>query len=76
MAFEPAEINDLKPLAGKVLAKHLGGKSKYQDEYMLAAMVLMGIMGKVTLLEKSAQVHRLVPRAPVAAEPVAEPPAS
>jgi len=55
-----------------VLAKHLGGKSKYQDEYMLAAMVLMGIMGKVTLLEKSASVTRLVPRAAMP-EPSVEP---
>lgn len=72
MAFEPAEVANMAPLAGKVLAKHLGGKSKYQDEYMLAAMIVMGIMGKVTLLEKQAAVHRLVPRA-ASADASAEP---
>jgi hypothetical protein len=71
MAFEPHEIDGMTPLAGKVLEKHLGGKSKYQDEYMLAAMIVMGILGKVTLLEKAASVHRLVPR--TASEPAAEP---
>lgn len=62
MAFTPPEVAQMAPLTGKVLAKHLGGKSKYQDEYLLAAMVLMGIMGKITLLEKSAQVIHMAPR--------------
>lgn len=59
MAFSTEEVQHLAPLTGKVLAKHLGGRSKYQDEFLLATMVLSGIMAKVTLLEKQATVLKL-----------------
>lgn len=72
MAFSRDEIAGFAPLTGKVLAKHLGGRSKYQEEYLLATTILLGIMGKVSMLEKQARVIALTPR-PSADEPRAEP---
>ncbi len=73
MAFTDAEVKNMAPLTGKVLAKHLGGRSKYQEEYLLATMVLMGIMGKCSLLEKPSAPTRLVPRVPSEGEPETAP---
>lgn len=74
MAFNEAEVAQMSPLAGRVLQKHMGGKSKYQEELMLATMVLSGIMGKITLLEKQATVLRLQRQqpSPAATTPAAD----
>jgi len=74
MAFNEAEVAQMAPLAGRVLQKHMGGKSKYQEELMLATMMLSGIMGKITLLEKQATVLRLQRQqpAPAATTPTTE----
>lgn len=74
MAFDGTEIAQMAPQTGKVLAKYLGGQSKYQDEMLLGVMVLSGIMAKVTLLEKQATVLRLqrTPPATAATTPAAD----
>lgn len=76
MAFDAGEIASMAPLAGKVLAKHVGVGGKYQEELLLATVVLSGIMAKVTLLEKTATVLRLQRTQPtVATTTAAEQPA-